>query len=305
MAGEIALSFLVERNPTFLKAGNALLERRHFQPLHVSELAAAIGTVHLRDGNRRARKLFAESLVDPTGNSLAQAEWASPQLGKMVTPQKISQVQDSGEARAFQAYWAGDFQRIIDECELWKNEEPYSSRPFIVGSMAAITLDNADAALAYSRAGLARDRDSIILKNHLAFALISKKQFKEASQILVQSLSKSQEDVVYGALLATSGMLAVRQGDFESGVKLYRAAIALFKKIGNQNSEAMASVYLAVEAARTGAADTAKLIDEAETLCKDLKYLPEAQVVLSRAKYWQAAITHRAGEPSVGQVQSG
>jgi hypothetical protein len=96
-----------------------------------------------------------------------------------------------------------------------------------------------------------------------------------------------------------------RQGDFESGVKLYRAAIALFKKIGNQNSEAMASVYLAVEAARTGAADTAKLIDEAESLCKDLKYLPEAQVVLSRAKYWQAAITHRAGEPSVGQVQSG
>lgn len=304
MAGEIALSFLAERKPSFLKSGTALLEGGNFQPLHMSELAAAIGTVHLRDGNRRARKLFTTSLIDPTGNSLAQAEWASPHLGQLVSPQKIFNVQDSGEARAFQAYWAGDFQRIIDECELWKNEEPYSSRPYMVGSMAAITLDNVDLALNYARTGLERDRDSIILKNHLAYALIARKEFKEASQILVQSLSKSPEDIFYGALLATSGMLAIRTGELEMGMKLYKTAIALFKKLGNLNSEAMASVYLALEAARAGVADTAKLIDEAERICKDLKFLPEAQVVLSRARYWQAAIGHRAGEPSAGQVRS-
>jgi tetratricopeptide (TPR) repeat protein len=298
MAGEIALSSLAERNPTFLKAGNALLEGGNFQPLHMSELAAAIGTVHLRDGNRRARKLFTTSLIDPTGNSLAQAEWANPHLGQLVSPQRIFSVQDSGEARAFQAYWGGDFQRIIDECELWKNEEPYSTRPYMVGSMAAITLDNVDLAIKYARAGLERDRDSAYLKNHLAYALIARKEFKEASQILVQCLSKTPEDATHGPLLATSGMLAFRTGELETGMKLYKAAIALFKKLGHQNSEVMASVYFAVEAARAGAADATKLVDDAEQLCKNLKFLPEASVVLARARNWQAAIAHRASERS-------
>jgi hypothetical protein len=85
-------------------------------------------------------------------------------------------------------------------------------------------------------------------------------------------------------------------------MKLYRTAIALFKKIGSQNSEVMASVYLALEAAHAGAAETAKLIDEAEQLCKNLKFLPEAGVVLSRARNWQAAIAHRAREPSALNV---
>ena len=84
MAGEIALSALAERSPRFFKTGAALVAEGGMQPLHLSELASAIGTVHLKEGNRKARKLFDISLVDPTGNSLAQAEWVNPRLGGLV-----------------------------------------------------------------------------------------------------------------------------------------------------------------------------------------------------------------------------
>jgi hypothetical protein len=89
MAGEIALSNLAERNPRFLKLGAEWVDENKARPRHLSELASAIGTVHLKEGNRKARKLFKTSLVDPTGNSLAQAEWATPRLGSLVHPRAL------------------------------------------------------------------------------------------------------------------------------------------------------------------------------------------------------------------------
>jgi hypothetical protein len=35
------------------------------------------------------------------------------------------------------------------------------------------------------------------------------------------------------------------------------------------------------------------LLGEAERLCKDLRFLPEAKVVIDRARHWQGAVRHR------------
>jgi tetratricopeptide (TPR) repeat protein len=296
VAGEIALSSAADRKPSLLKIGNAMLENGDFQPLHVSELASAVGTVHLREGNRKARKLFGRSLLDPTGNSLAQAEWANPHLGgEIVSPRQIEHVPDSGEARAFHAYWAGDFDLMLAACEHWVTEEPFSSRPYIVGSMAAIINDNIQLGWKFARNGLGVEPESTVLQNHLAYALIANKEYLEAAQILRQTMSKHPDDYSAGFLLATTGMLALREGDIETGISRYQSAMSLFKRQGNRASEASAAAFLALEVTRAGSDKSDAFIKQAEELTKDLRYAPEAKVVLERAKRWNAAVRHRQG----------
>jgi tetratricopeptide (TPR) repeat protein len=305
VAGEIALSSAANRKPSFLKIGNAMLENGDFQPLHVSELASAVGTVLLRDGNRKARKLFGRSLLDPTGNSLAQAEWANPHLGgEIVSPRQIEHVPDSGEARAFHAYWEGDFDRMLAACEHWMAEEPFSSRPYIVGSMAAITNDNIQLGWKFARNGLGVEPDSIVLQNHLAYALIANNEYPEAAQILRQTMLKQPDDYSLGFLLATTGMLALRQGDIEIGISRYQSAMSLFKRLGNRASEASAAAFLALEAARAGSEKSDAFIKQAEELTKDLRYAPEARVVLDRAKRWNAAVRYRQGPSDALSLKS-
>ncbi len=294
VAGEIALSSSAGRKPQYLKIGNSMLEDGDFQPLHVSELASAIGTVHLRDGNRKARRLFRRSLLNPTGNSLAQAEWANPHLGgEIVSPQQIDHVPDSGEARAFHAYWRGEFEGLLSVCQPWMTEEPFSSRPYSVCSSVAITLGNVDLAYELSARGLDLEPESPLFRNHLAYALIEKGEYVRASQMLGEARRKNLDGLQAGYLLATTGMLAMRLGDVEDGIASYKSAIAAFKRQGNRASEASATAFLALEAARAESPLAAQFIKEAAELSKDLRYAPEIEIVLGRAKQWQAAVEHR------------
>lgn len=294
VAGEIALSSAADRKPQFLKVGIDMLQDGGFQPLHVSELASAIGTVHLRDGNRRARKLFRDSLVNPTGNSLAQAEWANPQLGgELVTTKQIDLVSDSGEARAMHAYWKGDFEALIGICRKWMTEEPFASRPYSVGSSVAIIIGDFDLGLKMAEDGLALEPESILFRNHQAYALIEKGEYVRASVILHQALLKRSDEISAEYLVATASMLSMRTGDVEGGIAGYRKVIAAFKRQGNRNLEASASAYVALEAARAGIPAASEFIKQAEYLAKDLRYAPDCKVVLQRAKKWQAAIEHR------------
>lgn len=294
VAGEIALSSVAGRKPRLLKIGSSMLEDGNFQPFHVSELASAIGTVHLQDGNRRARKFFRTSLVNPTGNSLAQAEWANPHLGgEIVSTQQIERVPDSGEARAFHAYWQGDFESVLRVCDDWIAEEPFSSRPFQVATSVAIMLGHTDQAAALTERGLALDPGSSLLTNHLAYCLIDSGEYARAAAILREALRKGPDELAAGYLAATAGMLAIRIGEVADGIAGYKSAIALFKRHGNRGAEALAASFLALETARAESSLSAEFLKEAEELAKDLRYSPENKIVLSRAKKWQTAVDQR------------
>jgi tetratricopeptide (TPR) repeat protein len=292
MAGEIALSALAERKPVMYKLGTKFVEDGGVPPRHLSELASAIGTVHLWDGNRKARKLFKASLIDPTGNSLAQAQWANPHISNLVKPDALARVQDSAEARVFQAYWNADFPEIIRGCEAWQADEPFSSRPHQFGSGIAITIERFEIALKFADDGLRINPDATVLLNNRAYALIALGRQDEASSVLSRCLSKFSEETV-GPMVATAGMLAFRLGQFKEGVKRYRQAISLFKRSNNSVSVALGFAYFAQEAARAELPDAPKIIQEAEDVCKDLRHLPEAHIVLNRAKLWLKATEHR------------
>jgi hypothetical protein len=108
-------------------------------------------------------------------------------------------------------------------------------------------------------------------------------------------MSKHPDDYSAGFLLATTGMLALREGDIETGISRYQSAMSLFKRQGNRASEASAAAFLALEVTRAGSDKSDAFIKQAEELTKDLRYAPEAKVVLERAKRWNAAVRHRQG----------
>jgi tetratricopeptide (TPR) repeat protein len=285
MAGEIALSALADRNPGFFKAGNSFLDGAGFHPKQTSELASAIGTVHLREGNRKARRLFTASLLDPTGNALAQAEWASPRIGNLVRPQALEQVEDSAEARTFQAYWNKNFPQTIKECAAWHLDEPYSSRPHIFGSAVAIVIEDFETALRWAEDGIKINPKEPALHNNRAFALVASGRFDEAMKTLSHCLAEFPEENV-GPLIATAGMYAMRTGQFEQAKKQYREAINHFKRTGHVAFEAMAFAYFSQEAARAGLPEARNILQEAKDAYKKAKLIPEAEIILKRAEGW-------------------
>jgi tetratricopeptide (TPR) repeat protein len=292
MAGEIALSALAERKPRFFKAGVAFVADSGMRPRHLSELASAIGTVHLKDGNRRARQMFNASLVDPTGNSLAQAEWANPHLGGLVDRHVLERNEDSVEARVFEAYWRGDFREVINRCEAWRLEEPYSSRPCLFGSGAAITIEEYEEALRFCEEGLKKNSEQTILNNNRAYSLVATGQYPEARHLIASCLETSVVNA-HAVATATFGFLHMRTGDYLQGAKLYRDAIASFKRSNNLASESLAWAYFAVEAARAELPEAAQILADARDACKRVRGLPEAPVLLERAELWMKAIAHR------------
>jgi tetratricopeptide (TPR) repeat protein len=298
MAGEIALSALAKRKPHFFKPGLAMIADSGMRPRHLSELASAIGTVHLEDGNRKARKLFNTSLIDPTGNSLAQAAWAKSHLGGLVNADVLDRNEDSLEARVFQAYWKGDFREVVSRCEAWRVEEPYSSRPTVFGSGAAITIEDFPAALRFCDEGLKLNPEQAVLRNNRAYLLIAIGRYAEGAHLIASCLENSDGDTKAIAT-ATFGFLHMRIGDYEQGTKLYRDAIARLKRSNNVASESLAWAYFAQGAARAELPEASQILADARDACKRLQSLPEAPILLGRAQAWIKAVAHRKERTSL------
>jgi tetratricopeptide (TPR) repeat protein len=293
MAAEIALARAADRNPTFFKAGLTLINAGNTRPRHQSELASAIGTIQLLDGNRKARQLFNKSLVDPTGKAVAQAGWATQRLGgNIVRPEAIERVPDKSEALAFHAYWKKDFEAIVNACEKWSEEEPFSSRPFVFGSNAAITSEQPERAIELATRGLQLAPNTPILTNNLAFALILLQKYDRAAE-LISSRLPNLADADAAPMTATAGFLALQLGHRERGVQLYRKAMSMFKRTGNVSGEAVALAYFALAAVRSELPEAPAIAREAREFLKNIPPLPDAEVVLETTDRWAAAVAHR------------
>ena len=186
IAAEIAISELAERHPQFYKQGLELVQGGHLLPRHLTELAGAVGTAEMVGGNRRkARKMFGQSMVDPTGNSLAQAEWAIPGIGSDVVPvMRLKTVREAFEAKAFHYYREEKYREVLDFCEGWASEEPYSIRPFEFGATTAGQIDEFERAVTFADRGLRMRPRAPKLLNASAFALASTGKLEDAEHRL-------------------------------------------------------------------------------------------------------------------------
>ena len=251
LASEIAVSSLAGRTSKYVKQGRGLISSQKFSLFQTSELASALATIELDSGaHKRSRKLFRQSLLDPNDNSLAQGAWAGhrePGLNLNITRESLERP-NSYEARVIQARVDGDWNSVVENCKGWLGDEPFSSRPAVFGSYAAIALVG-DYALGemFAKAGLVTNASDKFLSNNLTVALVNQGHLDKAESVYreIERPTEEEEEVV--AYLATGGLIEFRKQNYDGGRALYNAAIQAANRRHNQRVALSALIHLVNE----------------------------------------------------------
>lgn len=248
IAAELSIAELAERKPRFFEQGRRMVEQAQFYPRQITELSGALATLELEAGRRKkARDLFRHSTVDPTGNALAQAEWASPAFGvEIVPPQSLANATEADEATVFHLLRAKKFEEVSDACQRWSDTEPYSIRPFEIGSSTAAMIGDYQRALEFADKGLLVRPDGAVLLNTRGFVLANLGRLKEAEQCL-RNIGQSDERV-WLIRKANMGLIEMRRGNHQLGIDSYQEAIDGFTKEQNPQLAEVAKLFLAREA---------------------------------------------------------
>lgn len=251
LSAEIAIAARAGQPLHHAKRGLQMLKDTNFRPTYLSELAAALATVEMQAGkHKRSRALFAHSLQSPSENALAQVQWASEWDSTIVVPTDAWDVPRSFEAHALAARLGGDWDAVLDDCELWLQDEPFATRPAILGSFATYTDKQSIRAERLATQALAANRNSVPLHNNRAVARAYMGDITGALQDIKYSLGCDGKNVPY--LLATIGLIGYRSGDQELGEHGYHAALAQFVKDKDMPSATLASLFWLRELARLG-----------------------------------------------------
>ena len=232
LSAEIAAATVAGRVSRHIKSGRALLASGHHPRRHLTELASALATVEMSEGNlTRARKLFRASLEAPNDNSVAQAGWAARRDAALGIADETLEVPRSFEARAWRDFMYDDWSSALQNCRQWFEDEPFSKRPVIVGShIALVSLAEYDAAETLLSSALRANPGDSELLNNLAVALADQGRLEEAQSAFRRIETSELDDSWQVAAKATEGLLAFRGGDVVAGRLAYLEALEMASK---------------------------------------------------------------------------
>jgi tetratricopeptide (TPR) repeat protein len=263
LAAQIAVSSVAGRSSPLVKTARRILESERHPPLHLAELAGAVATLNLTDGDlRSARRLFRQSLSDPTENAVAQAAWAARQMGGVeVTADVLARTRRSFEAQAFTRFYEGQWRAAMSQAEQWLLDEPYSSRPALLGSyVASIASEDYGLAESFASRGLMANPDEPILHNNLVYAIANQGRLEEAQRIF-DAIPEVEDDTTRTVLLATAGLLSFRRGQPQEGRLRYLQAI---ERALQPEVRALAALNLAREEIVAGTREAEEALRRAE-----------------------------------------
>ena len=264
IAAELSLAELAARHPRFVRAGREIVADGGLLPRQITELAGAIATLELTANHKRkAKRYFSWSIADPTGSALAQAEWASSLLGiELVDKSHLKKVAEPNEAKVFHLLREEQFKKIPNLCAQWLAEEPYAVRPREIASVVTSMTGDHEKTLELTSRALRLHPNSNVILNNRAFALAHLGKLDEARKVLdrVNVADNGLSPLVTEANL---GLVAMRQGNDEAGVRHYLRAIGGFHKMNARRSVNVAHIFFAREAALAGLKDSEKLVKRA------------------------------------------
>jgi Tfp pilus assembly protein PilF len=257
LAAGLGAAAVAEERSRLVRTGRQVLTSGAYSSFDTSELASALGTIEVREGNDRgARRLFRRALEDPTDNSIAQAEWAQAHAGGIVIPEQTLAQAASWEARALRAAQEGSRREALREAWAWHYDQPFASRPAELGSYHASVEYDFESGAKIVEAALPANPREFLLLNNLAFCLASLDRPEEAARHLAAVRVSELDTENRATYLATRGLIAYRQGNPEEGHALYERSIATWR---NPEARALAMIMRAREEliARTGGARSA------------------------------------------------
>lgn len=278
IAAELATAQAAQRVPKFWRQGNDLIKVGGIAPLHLSELATAIGMFELEAGEtKKARRLIDMGLRDPTENTLAQVSWAraSKHLkGAGILDDLVRNTSNAFEADFRLKGLAGDFLGARAAGTQWACDEPFAARP--IAGLAFIASIFDDYGLSIELAGKVRNLDGGLdetLEMNTLFAQMSSGKLSPANDrheieaIYTRILVSAEQKNAYHAM-ANLALWHYRFGQPNTGSMLYQQAIAILEKIGAMESAAMAAMYAAREAILVNQPTASTVLKQAKALAQ-------------------------------------
>ncbi|MEQ1522205.1 MAG: hypothetical protein ABL936_13120, partial [Aestuariivirga sp.] len=263
MAAEISMSTIAGKGPKSAKGGTNLIEDGKFGHRHTTELAGALATLEIGGNRKKMRRLFQHSMKEPTGNSLAQAAWATPVVGMELVPPGF-QVAGEHEAPAHLLFNEGKFDDSFVNSKLWVQDEPFATRPFEFTAATAGIVENFEEAIRYADDGFKLSPKSNRLMISKSFALACTGHTAEASQLISQIDRKIEKGVFGYFANANEGLIAFREGRLDDAKTLYHNAVRGFRLIDDLSYAAIAQSYMAREAFRAGDPEADNLLKQAK-----------------------------------------
>jgi tetratricopeptide (TPR) repeat protein len=232
LAAEIAVASITGQSSDMIKRGRTLLARGEFAPRQLAELTSAIATREMEHGNAiAAKRLFRQSLEDPTDNSVAQASWAARRRVGVAIDSRLLHLSHTFEARTWDRYEKRRWIDAVKEAEQWMFDEPFSSRPALMGSyLASSTLRDFQKSERFASYGLAANPKDPGLMNNLVNALANQDRLDEAEKLYKRIKGTGAPLHTQLTLMATEGLLHFRRGRLEHGRNAYKSVIELAQR---------------------------------------------------------------------------
>lgn len=232
MSIDIAYSTKLGRYNKNLTIASRMLESNKFSNLDLTELASSLGTAQLHTGSaKEARKSFEISMRAPNENSFAQIEFASslfPIFQKKDFSNYFNLLFNAYEARAHEFESEGKFEDAFENGCRWLLDQPISKRAAIFTQHLAITkLERYDKGVEIGKFALHSNPNSFEIYNNITYAYAKKGELKNASISLERMRSLVSNPVHKIFMLATEGLVRIREGNSLAGKKLYNEAIEL------------------------------------------------------------------------------
>lgn len=314
VAAELATAKTADRSPKFWRQAQSFLDAKAFAPIHLSELASAVGTIDVLDGKmKKAKERFHQSLKDPTENALAQMKWAEGKIRNgFHLEELISNNRLAYEAAFRTAYTERDMERALGLAQEWMADEPFAPEPVANVTYVASLLDDYEMAIRSTERELrlAGAREICILNNRVYALMSSGKAFtdelagKELSDWVSNIARDLRENKIHDVgdqvhALANLGLLFYRAGDLDLGRKFYDQAAELTKTPKARQTEGTVLTYHAREAILAKAEWASQVMEQAKkaisagTLPGPAFYYAKVEA-LSKAPHKAAEILSRA-----------
>ncbi len=237
LGAAIAISSLAHKGPPCVRDARRMIASGRFSVSQITELASALAMLESRNGSRKkAKRLFVKSLEGPNENSLAQAAWAKRQGYVNVHLDHLyAEVPDTFEATFWYRYQYGNWEQSVGQCRQWLNDQPFSSRPYGLGSYVAGTaLQDYDACKNFCEQGMLANPADFTLLNNLAYAEINLGNLKTAQGLItkLKRIKRSREEDV--VVQATSGLWHFRSNEVLRGREYYLRACSDARKMADK-----------------------------------------------------------------------
>ncbi len=268
LAAHMSVADIMDEDAKLHRQARAIFDAKTISPHHLSELGSALATSEIKAGNdRKARRLFDQSLVTPTENAVAQAVWARGQKIVVGGLDKLLDLPFSFETNARRSIQAEDWDGALTEAQGWQNDEPFSVRPAMLGSFLASTAQE-DFAVAeqIARRGLLANPDEPVLVNNLTYALACAGKIPEAKAML-NHLPRLNLDAAEKVMFsATEGLIEYRAGNSEGGRAKYEEAIRMAREHKLTSHHIRALLHLAREEVRVHSPGAGLLVQKSTEL---------------------------------------